>query len=67
MSPSDTPPGPVPFGQENAALQPTPTEWSLKRLWNRTSLPYKAGSSVMPGGSASQAAQETTKESRGAR
>ncbi|GLA46883.1 diacylglycerol O-acyltransferase 1 [Aspergillus niger] len=66
MSPSDTPPGPVPFGQENAALQPTPTEWSLKRLWNRTSLPYKAGSSVMPGGSASQAAQETTKESRGA-
>ncbi|GJP94362.1 diacylglycerol o-acyltransferase [Aspergillus niger] len=66
MSPSDTPPGPVPFGQENAALQPTPTEWSLKRLWNRTSLPYKAGSSVMPGGSASQAAQETMKESRGA-
>ncbi|PYH71923.1 diacylglycerol acyltransferase type 2A [Aspergillus vadensis CBS 113365] len=65
MSPSDTPPGHVPSGQENAALQPTATEGSLKRLWKRASLPYKARSSVMPDGAASQAAQETMKESKG--
>ncbi|GLA91994.1 diacylglycerol O-acyltransferase 1 [Aspergillus tubingensis] len=65
MSPSDTPPGLVPSGQENAALQPTATEGSLKGLWKRASLPYKARSSVMPDGAAPQAAQETMKESRG--
>ncbi|OOF93661.1 hypothetical protein ASPCADRAFT_52468 [Aspergillus carbonarius ITEM 5010] len=50
MSASDTSPGLVSLGQENAALQHTPAEGSFERPWRRVGSPYNKSSSAIPSG-----------------